>query len=74
MAETRTVLTLHKADRRIVIDLGDDAETDERRSIHSIVNGALDVLAGKKRSVVDPERFAVMRTVPLHVMRSSWPS
>lgn len=62
-APARTILTLHKSRRQIVIDLGDDAEVDERRGVHSIVDGALDVLAGRKKSVVEPERFAILHPI-----------
>lgn len=63
MPESRTVLSLYKSKHQIVIDLGDDAEDYEREGIHSILDGALDVMAGKKKSIFDPERFAIMRRI-----------
>jgi len=54
---SRTTLTLHKAQRRIVIDLGDDAE---RLALKRLIDGAIDVLEGKRRSVCEPERFCIL--------------
>lgn len=68
----RPVVTLHKAERRIEISLGEDGgSVDEatadagfltaRSALHGMLDGALDVLEGKKRSVCEPERFVTMR-------------
>ncbi len=61
--QTRTIAALDKRARRLTIDLGDDF-ADERMGIARIVDDALDVLEGKRRSVVEIERFAIMRPMP----------